>query len=214
MGSIADLNYTDNMDSNRQPFLTDLRETLDSIETYVNSVVADCVNDILIDGWPTGYAPTADGSGNFTSSDLYDKLTAMDTYTGGNIAISTTGAWTDVDTTNAAITLTPDYLAGDFRVTFQFNLSAVTTNATNELLIRFRLTDSSEESDYIANVHLVTGVNATTHVIPISISHEFDLWSVASKTVKLQYYITTLTANTVNVLANTNSPIAMQAEKI
>lgn len=214
MGSIADLDYTDNMAANKKPLLTDFRETLDSFETYINSTVVDAINDILIDAWPSGYSVTTNGDGRFTSSDLYDKLTNQTKYTGGNISISTTGSWEDVDTTNAAIAITPDYLAGDFKATFQFNLSAVTTNATNELLIRFRLTDGTVESDAIANIHLVTGVTATTHVIPVSLSYEFDAWSVSAKTVKLQYYIATLTANTVSVLANTNSPIAKQVEKI
>lgn len=214
MGSIADLTWTDNFAANKKPLLTDLRTALDSIQTYVNSTQTDAINDLLIDCFPSGYAVTAAGDGRFENSDLYDKLTAQSKYTGGNIAISTTGAWTDVDTSNAAISITPDYLAGDFKALFQFNLSAVTTNATNELLIRFRLTDGSTNSDAIANIHLVTGVSATTHVIPVSLAYEFDAWSVAAKTVKLQYFIATLTANTVNVLANTNSPIAMQVEKI
>lgn len=214
MGSIADLDYTDNMAASKKPLLTDLRTALDSIETFINSTVVDAVNDILIDAWPSGYAVTTGGDGRFSNSDLYDKLTAVDSYTGGNIAISTTGAWTDVDTTNAAITFTPDYLAGDFKVTFQFNLSAVTTNATNELLIRFRLTDGSTESTAIANIHHVTGVNAVTTVTPVTLVHQFDSLAASAQTVKLQYYIATLTATTVNVLANSNSPIAIQAEKI
>lgn len=215
MGSLTDFSITNNLASNEKPVLTTLNEALTSIETYINTTLVDAVNDILIDAWPSGYAVTTDGTGRFQNSDLYDKLTAVDTYTGGNISISTTGSWTDVDTTNAAVTVTPDYLTGDFKATFQFNLSAVTTNATNEILIRFRLTDGSEESDAIANIHLVTGVNATTHIIPVTLEHEFDsLTGDAAATVKLQYFIQTLTANTVAVLANTNSPIAMQIEKI
>lgn len=214
MATLTDLDYTDNMAANKKPFLTDLRETLDSFETYINSTIIDGMLDLAHDAFPSGWAFTAAGGGNFSNFNLFDKQTGEATYTGGNIAISTTGAWTDVDASNAKITLTPEGLAGDFKATFHFNLSAVTTNATNELLIRFRLTDGSENSDAIANIHLVTGVTATTHVIPVTLVHEFDAWSVAAKTVKLQYFIATLTANTVNVLANSNSPIAMQLEKI
>lgn len=214
MPAITDLTYTDNMDSAKKPFLTDFRETLDSIETYVNDSVKDNLLQLAKDSFPAGYPFDSDGDANFTTYNLFDKQTAADSYTGGNLAISSTGAWTDLDASNASIAVTPDYLAGDFKVSFDFNVSMVTTNATNECLVRFRLTDSSENSTFIANIHKVTGVDAVTTVIPIHLSHEFDDWSAALKTVKLQYYITTLTATTLNVLANTDSPIYMQAEKV
>ena len=214
MGSIADLSYTNNMASGRKPLLTDLVETLDSIQTYINSTVTDAVNDILIDAWPSGYAVTTAGDGRFTTSDLYDKLTAVDSYTGGDIAISTAAAWTDVDSTNAAITFTPDYLAGDFKVTVQFSVQCVSSNATNEANLFFRLTDSSSNSTAIAKIHLVTGVSTTTTTTPVTLVHEFDSLAASSQTVKLQYYITTRTAMTINVLANSDTPIALQVEKI
>ena len=143
MASITDLDYTDNMASSKQPFLTDIRETLDSIETYINSTVVDALLDLAADSFPSGYAFTASGAGNFSTHNLYDKQTATQTYTGANIAISTTGAWTDLDATNAKVDFTPEYLAGDFKVTAQFMVSAVTSNATNEVEVRFRLTDGS-----------------------------------------------------------------------
>jgi hypothetical protein len=214
MGSIADLTYTNNMASNRKPLLTDLEESLDSIQDYINTTVVDAVNDILIDAWPSGYAVTTAGGGRFTTSDLYDKLTAVDNYTGGDITIATTAAWTDVDTTNAAITFTPDYLAGDFRVTVQFNVEIVTSNATNEAELRFRLTDGSSESTAIANVHSVSGVTTTTIAVPVTLVHEFDSLAASSQTVKLQYYIATTTATTIKVRASSTSPIALQVEKI
>lgn len=218
MATLTDLTYTDNMAANKKPLLTDLRETLDSFETYINSSLVDAILDIVADAWPSGYAFTDNGPvlgvARFTASNLYNKLTAKDTYTGGNIAISSTGAWTDVDTSNAAIAITPDYLAGDFKATFQFNVSIVTTNATNEADIRFRLSDGSTTSDAIAKVRAVTGVTATTSETPVSISHEFEDWAASAQSVKLQYFIVTSTATTINVLANSNSPIAMQVEKI
>lgn len=214
MASITALDYTDNMAANKKPLLTDFRESLNSFETYINSTLGYAQNDVLIDAFPSGYALTTDGTGRFTNSDLYNKLTAKDTYAGGDITISTTGAWTDVDTSNASIAITPDYLAGDFKATFQFNVSAVTSNATNAVLVYFRLTDGSDDSDAKATVRLVTGVTATTHVVPVTLSYQFDDWAAAAQTVKLQYYITTLTANTLKVLASTDSPIAMQVEKI
>lgn len=214
MASITDLDYTNNMSANKKPFLTDLVETLDSIESYINTTVVDAIMDIVQDGWPSGYAFTANGTGNFTTFNLYDKQTSQSTYTGGDITISTTGAWTDVDASNAAITITPNGLTGDFRVTFHFNVSVVSTNATNEADIRFRLTDSTTNSDPIQKVRIISGVNATTFEIPVSLSYEFDAWTTSAKTVKLQYFIVTTTASTIKVLANSNAPIAKQAEKI
>jgi hypothetical protein len=214
MPAITDLSYTDNMDSAKKPFLTDIRETLDSIETYVNSSVKDNLLQLAKDCFPSGYPFDSDGAANFTTHNLFDKQTAVDSYTAGDYTISTTGAWTDLDASNASITITPDYLAGDFKVSFDFNVSMVTTNATNECLVRFRLTDGSENSTFIANLHQVTGVTAATNVRPIHLCHEFDSWSATAKTVKLQYYIVTLTATTLKVLANANAPIRMQAEKI
>jgi len=214
MATIADLNYTDNMAANKKPLLTDLRASLDSIETYINDSLKDNLIQFVGDAFPSGYAFSSDAVEKFTTSDLYDKLTAQATYTGGNITIATTAAWTDVDASNARVQITPDYLTGDFKVVCQFNVSVVTTNATNEADLRFRLTDSTTNSNAIANVHLVTGVNATTTVVPVTLVHEFDSWSTAIKTVKLQYFINTTTATTILVRANTNSPIAFQVEKI
>jgi len=215
MASLSDLNYTDNMSAAKKPALTDLRESLDSIESYINTTVVDAVLDIAADAWPSGYAFTAAGGGNFSSSNLYDKITATDTYTGGDVTIAATGAWTDVDTTNAAVSITPEHLAGDFKFTFQFNLESVSSNATNETEVRFRLTDGSSNSDAIANVKLVTGVTATTNTVPVTLVTELDsLTADVPTTVKLQYFIVTSTNTTIKVLASTNSPIAMQSEKI
>jgi len=214
MASITDLDYTNNMAAAKKPLLTDLVETLDSFETYINSIVVDGMLDIVTDCFPSGYAFTAGGTANFSNSDLYDKLTSQSKYTGGDITISTTGAWTDVDTSNAKITITPDYLAGDFKATFQFNVSVVSSNATNEADIRFRLTDGTTNSDAIQKVRIVSGVTATTFEVPVSLMYEFDSLAVALQTIKLQYFIVTTTATTIKVLANTNAPIAMQVEKI
>lgn len=212
--SITDLDYTDNMASNKKPLLTDVRETLDSIETYVNDSIKDNLVQAAKDSFPSGYAFDSDGSGNFSTHNLFDKQTESDQYTSGDIAISTTGSWEDLDATNAAIVFTPDYLAGDFKAVFQFMVSAVTSNATNEVEVRFRLTDGSETSDHIATVHMVTGVTATTNVIPVKLEHIFDSLAASQQTIKIQYYIETLTATTLKVLANSNEPITMTAEKV
>ncbi len=215
MATIADLAYTNNMAANKKPFLTDLNTALTSIQTYLNDFIKDNILQLTGDSFPSGYAYTQDAVEKFTSSDLYDKLTSQPTpYTGGDITIAATGAWTDVDASNAKVTITPDYLAGDFGVRFQFNVDVLSTNAVNEGHIRFRLTDSSETSKAIAVVRHVSGVNASRHVVPVHLYHEFDSWSVALKTVKLQYFIVTGTAVTIKVLANTNEPLSFQVEKI
>lgn len=214
MPTQANLKYTDNMASAKKPFLTDIRETLDSIQLYVNQNVKDNLVQLAKDCFPSAYPFNETGLATFATYNLYDKQTAVDSHTGGDITISTTGAWTDVDASNASIAITPDIYAGDFKLSFLFNISMVTTNATNECLVRFRLTDSSETSTFIANVHQVTGVTGNTNIMPINIIHEFDSWSAALKTVKLQYFIVTLTNTTLKVLANTNAPMYFQAEKI
>jgi hypothetical protein len=213
MASITDLTYTDNMSGSRKPFLTDLRASLDSFEDYINDLKADIIQ-VTHDSWGTGYALDEDEAKQFTNTSLYDKLTVIDSYTGGDITIAATAAWTDVDATNASIVVTPEYLAGDFLVRCHFNVQIVTSNATNEADIRFRLTDGSENSTYIAKVRAVTGVTACTYEIPVCVTHEFDSWSVAAHTVKLQYYIVTTTATVIKILANSNATIYMQAEKI
>jgi len=212
MASISDLAWTNNLDSGKQPVLTDLETAIDSIQTYINASVKDNLVQLALDAFPAAYAFDSDGVAQYTNS-LYDKLKAEDSYTGGDITISTTGAWTDVDTTNAALAITPE-LAGNFKVTFQFNLESVSSNATNATNVKFRLTDSSENSTVIPKVHLVTGVTATTNTVPVIIEHTFDAWPASLQTVKLQYYITTSTNTTIKVLADSDHPIYMQGEKI
>lgn len=212
MPSISDLSYTNNMASNKKPFLTDLVETLDSVQTYINDSIKDNLIQLALDSYPAAYAFDSDGLAQYTNN-LYDKLTATDSYTGGDLTISTTGAWTDLDAINAAITLTPE-LAGDFKVTFQFILESVTSNATNETDIRFRLTDSTTASTFTPRVKLITAASGTTTAVPVSLSYVYDAWSAAAKTVKLQYYITTATATVIKVYANTNDPLVMDAEKV
>src|SRR3990167_3341465 len=198
MASLTDLSYTNNMATTRKPLLTDLVESLDSIETYTNDTLKDNLVQLAVDAFPSGYAFDSDGAKNFATYNLYDKQTTVDSDTTGNHTIATTAAWTDVDATNAAITFIPDHLTGDFRVTFQFNVESVTSNATNETDVRFRLTDSTTNSTAIANVHFVTGVTATTSTIPVTLCHEFDnLTGDVSATIKLQYYITTSTASVI-----------------
>lgn len=210
--TITDLNYTDSLASNRKPFLTDIRETLDSIETYINDSVKDNLLQLAKDSYPSAYAFDSDGSAQYTNN-LYDKLTATDTYTGGNLTLSTTGAWTTVDLTNVAIAITPE-LQGDFQAIFQFSVQSVTSNSTNETDIRFRLTDGTTSSDFLPRIKLVTGVSGSTNTIPVSLHYVFDSWTAAAKSVYLQYFLSTTTATAITLLAVTNDPVCMKICKI
>ena len=213
MATRTDFDYTDDMASNKQPFLTDFRASLNSIEDEIN-VIGDDGVQVANDSFGTAYGLNGDKTQNFSNSSLYNPIYAKSSYTGGNIAIAATGAWTDVDTNNLAISITPENLTSDIRCIFQFSLQSVTTNATNETDVRFRLTDGSTISDAEPVVKLVTGVNATTNVVPVTLDHLFDTLSGnTAVTFKLQYYITTSTNTTITVLANTNAPAGMQAIK-
>src|SRR3990167_8084467 len=159
MPTIADLVFTNNMVANRKPFLTDIVESITSVQTHINDKVADNLVQHALDSYGSAYTFDNDGLAQYTNN-LYDKLTATDTYTGGDFTLTTTGAWTDVDATNASIAFTPE-IAGDFRVTFQFSFESVSSNATNETDIRFRLTDSTTNSDALSRIKLVTGVSGT-----------------------------------------------------
>lgn len=216
MASINPLSYTDDFADNKKPILTDLRSALDSIQDYINDQLTLNTNQFVQDAFPSGYAFNADGLKTFSAGiDLFNKQISDDTYTGGDIAIAVTGAWTDVDTANAKISFTPDLLSGHFCVNAQFAVKILTSNAVNEADVSFRITDGSTTSLYVANVKLKSGVSGSEHVVPVSISHQFaSLTGAAPVTVTLQYLITTLTAATVEVLANTTSPIALQEEKI
>lgn len=212
MPSITDLAWTDNFADNKKPFLTDLRTALDSIQTQLNDKVSDNLVQVTKDAYGSSYTFDNDGVAQYTNN-LYDKKTAVDSYTGGNFSISTTGAWTDLDATNASIQITPE-IAGDFKFDFLFSVQAVSSNATNEVDVRFRITDGTTSSTATPRLKLITGVTATTYTHPVHLTHVFDSMSVALQTVKLQYFISTLTNATLTVLAVSNDPIAMYAEKI
>jgi|SRR6185503_2373925 len=215
MGTIAQLTATDNMASSKKPFLTDIREHTGSIVDYINDKITDNFNAIAQDAFPSGYAFDNDGVKQFSASvDLFQKQRAEASYTGGDITIAATGAWTDVDASNAKITFTPSYLAGDFRVGFQFSLNILTSNATNEAHVRFRLTDGSTTSTRIAQCRFVSGVSGTRNVLPINLYHHYTSLAASAQTIKLQYFLVTSTATTVIVEANTNSPLVATTEKI
>lgn len=213
MATKAALSYTNNMSANKKPLLTDLNTAFTSIQSYVN-IEKDDQLQVTHDCFGTSYAYNGNATRNFTNMTLYNKLTSQSKYTGGNISLATTGAWTDVDTSNAKIQITPEYLAGDFWAQFQFNIRIVSSNATNEADLRFRLTDTSTNSDAIQCVKLISGVSGSDIVVPVSLGYQFSTWSAALKTVYLQYFLVTSTATTITALANTNSPIAMQVHKI
>jgi len=212
MASITALTYTNNMAASKKPLLTDLEESLTSIQTWANLLKDDLIQTVH-DAYGTGYALDHDAAKNFTTNNLYNKQSAVDTYTGGSLTISTASAWTDPDATNLALVFTPEYLAGDFLVHCQFSLECVSTNATNEIDIAFRLTDGSTNSNPV-HVHMVTGVTATNFTVPVHLTHEFASLAASEQTIKLQYYITTQTATTVKILAVAATPFQIYAAKV
>ena len=212
MATIADLTYTDNLASNKKPILTDWRESLDSIQTYINDKVKDNLLQLTADAYPSAYAFDDDGVAQYTNN-LYDKLTQSATYSGGDVTLSTTGSWVDIDLANVKIDFTPE-LAGDFRATFQFNVESVTSNATNETDIRFRITDGSDVSDATPRIKLITGVSGTTNTSPVVVTHVFDSLAAAAQTIKAQYFLSTSTATTIKCLANSNDIVSMHVEKV
>lgn len=211
MPNPSDLTYTNNFTPAGQPIIDDFDLAYQSIEDYINDRKND-VNQLMLDSYGLTYVFDQDGNAQYTNN-LYDKLNAVDSYTGGDFTISTAGVWTDVDATNVSVGITPE-LAGDFRVVFSFSISSVSSNATNETDIRFRLTDSTTASTMLPRMKLVTGVTGTTNEVPIVISYTYDAWSAALKTVKLQYFITTTTNTTIKVLANSNDPMVFEVEKV
>lgn len=212
MASKTDLTPTDNMDSAKQPALTDIRALTDSISDYLNDEVKDNLVALANDAYGTQYSFDDDGVKQYTA-DLYNKQTAVDSYTGGDLTIAATGAWTDVDATNASVAITPE-IAGDFRTVFNFSLESVTSGAGNVTDIRFRITDGTNNSTNMPRVKLITGVTATTNTTPITLTYTFDTVAAAATIFKLQYYITTSTNTTIKVLANANDPILMEVEKV
>lgn len=211
MPAIADLTYTNNMAANKQPFLTDLEAAIQSVEDYINAYAKDNLVQLAKDCYPAAYTFDNDGAAQYTM-DLYQKTHVTDTYTAGDINIAGLAAWTDVDAANASITYTPE-LQGDFKNLFQFNIGITSTNAANETLVRFRLTDGTDVSDAIANISAHDIANAEQAIFSINLMHTFINHTAVAKTVKLQYYIDTLTNVTIDVLASVDSPIAMDAQK-
>lgn len=159
------------------------------------------------------YSFDNDGVANYTNS-IYNKqfVTGTDT----NIhTMAVTSAWTDVHATNVALSITPE-LEGDFKATFTFHLRSTTTDATNKILIKFRLTDGTTESGVIEK-QWVNTANAEYWQESIILSHIFENWTTTSKTVKLQYYIQTITATAVEIHAEATTTTAktlMMIEKI
>jgi hypothetical protein len=210
MASITDLSYTDTLDNGKAPIKTDLTAMFDEFQTYINDSVKD--NLVILTDFCAGSSPSY-ATIDALTFDLYNKQTVEDSDATGNYTLSTTGAWTDVDATNASIGITPE-LVGDFNAFFMFTVQSVTSNATNEVDVRFRLTDGSSTSTFTPRIKLVTGVTGTTNVIPVTIVGQFNDWSASAKTVKLQYFLSTLTATTLTLYANSNDPISMKVEKI
>ena len=149
-------------------------------------------------------------SGNdFTSSN----------YSGGDIDAGSTndGGFVDVDAVNAQITFTVNN-PGKYLVRFSFScFSQGTISLAFSSRTSFRLTDGTDNSPALiggCSMPLVaTFTNSITN--PFTLNRVFSFSSAGSVTVKLQKKnIVSTNINARNVLANSNSEIAMFAFRI
>lgn len=168
------------------------------------------LTQLAAEGWGTSIVSfDNDGVSNRTNS-LYNKQSGSDTDV-SDTTIATVGAWTDVDATDASITFTPE-LAGKFWLTCTLHLRHIPSNATNVVDVLFRLTDGTTNSNAI-RFFAEDMPNGKAQYNPLSLFYDFDFTAV-SKTVKLQYYITTSTANAIVVAASATAPTYFHYQKI
>ncbi len=212
MADIDDLAYTQTLNLTDEPTPDQVYAMLDEIQTYVNTKVKDNLLQVTADSFGSDYALTDNGVAS-TTSNLYNKQTATHTFTGGDFTITSTN-WADVDATNMAVSITPE-MQGDFKCTAQFNLQIVSTSATNQARVRFRLSNGTESSDYVPEINIVTGVTGSTTTIPVSLSHLFeDLVADAASKIKLQVLVVTRTNMTITLLANSSATSNFLIEKV
>lgn len=150
------------------------------------------------------------------SNSLYNKQTASDTDT-GDTTIAATDSWTDVDATNSSLSVVVANIAGKFLVKFDFYLEYVSTNAVNKIDVKFRLVDdqgSPVASTVNARERNENIANGATVGRSMSITHIYD-WTVTTRVVKLQYYITSAnTSNMTITIPSSAVTTVMIAEKI
>jgi hypothetical protein len=220
IGTLTDLNVTENYAANTTLTETQLNTAMTSIESTVNTTALRNLEQLAKDSWGNAnYTFDSDGAANMTNT-LFDKQTAVDYYNGGNISIGTaaTVAWAAVDAVNAAVSITPE-VAGKFKATFNFTHRAASTATTEfELDIGFRITDGTDAS-YATNsggYMAATAANSGEFIHPVCITHIFTWTTTTAKTVTLQYYNRTCTdvdSNVVSAAAATGE-IYMTIEKI
>lgn len=192
-----------------------------TIEVWADNVY-DNLEQIRKDAWGSSYSLDNDAAVNFSSATLYNKQTAVDTYSSSiSLGTSSDADWVDVDATNASLTFTPDTLAGDFKVSFLFTDYVVTTAQQDSLLVcAYRLTDGSTNSNPFEIVVRAdrSGDGAGDVVAlttPIHLFHLFTSLSATSKTIKLQKKISTATQiATHSTNGSSTNVMYMLAEKI
>lgn len=193
------------------------------IQDWADDTV-DNLNQFRLDGFGSAYTLDNDAVANFTSSiTLYNKQVVVDTYS-TNILLGTATDvdYVDVDAVNAAIVFTPNLLAGDYKVTFQFTDHSIGTAAVDtDCETAFRLTDGTTNSNPIRVQHRVDGTglaagDQTEFQIPVSIMHVFTgLAAGTAVTVRLQKRVLTATAvATHDTDAAVTNVMYMVAEKI
>ncbi len=165
--------------------------------------VNDNLNQIRIDALGTAYVYDNDAAANFTGSiTLYNKQVVTDTYsTNITLGTATDIDFVNVDAVNAAIVFTPNLLAGDYKVTFQFTDHSIGTAAVDtDCETAFRLSDGTTNSNPIRVQHRVDGTglaagDQTEFQIPVTLCHVFTgLAAGTAVTVTLQKRVLTATA--------------------
>lgn len=193
------------------------------IQDWADDTV-DNLNQLRLDGFGSSYTLDNDATANFTNSiTLYNKQVVTDTYsTNINLGTSTDADYVDVDAVNAAIVFTPNLLAGDYKVTFQFTDHSIGTAAVDtNCETAYRLTDGTTNSNPIRVQHRMDGTglaagDQSEFQIPVMLCHVFtNLAAGTEVTVRLQKRVLTATAvDTHDTDGAATNVMYMVAEKI
>lgn len=172
-------------------------------ELYLDNICTDTetwagytnnnLTQIGLDAYGAGvYTWTNDGVQKYTNT-LYNKQSGDDTDT-GETTLSVATTWTDVDATDASITFTPE-IAGNFKVAASCNVEIIADGVGGAISdLYFRLSDGTNHGVPV-RAHWKLATASATDAIVFSVKPEilFSNATVASKTVKLQYYRNTHT---------------------
>lgn len=157
------------------------------LETHLNDVVKNNLDQLALDLFPAGYVFGDDGVATLTNQ-LYNKQSAESSYLADvSLGTSTDADYTDADGTNLILTFTPE-LAGDYLVTMTFPLQAIPTGGaqlTYDALFRISDGEASPQVTTPTRVYLLPKANDAAFVIPVTVQGIFTFTAV-SQTLLLQ----------------------------